>query len=114
MNNIYVDELPKCCDECEHKQVTNKTKDGMYTSYACPFKDGKLAFGKSAPMRKCPLKSLSDRLAEERKKVVKEAKKLVVESTCYDTEEEARNHLYDLSASEVLELLDQVREVSDG
>lgn len=74
MNNIYVDELPKSCDECEHKQVTHKTKDGMYTSYACPFKDGKLAFGESAPMRNCPLKPLTDRLSEERKKVVDDLK----------------------------------------
>lgn len=51
---------------------------------------------------------LAQQLAEERKKVVQEIKKLVIESTCYDTEEEVRNHLYDMSASEVLEILDQV------
>lgn len=58
--------------------------------------------------KSCCVHSLSDRLKEEQKKVVKEAKKLVVEATCYDTEEEARNHLYDMSASEVLEILDQI------
>ena len=62
----------------------------------------------------CQLLLLEDRLAEERKKVVKEAKKLVVEATCYDTEEEVRNHLYDMSASEVLELLDQVERGDDS
>lgn len=51
---------------------------------------------------------LKHQLAEERKRVVQEIKKLVIESTCYDTEEEVRNHLYDMSAGEVLEILDQI------
>lgn len=54
------------------------------------------------------VKGLEQQLKEERKKVVQETKELVVKATCYDTEEEVRNHLYDMSASEVLEILDQV------
>lgn len=36
------------------------------------------------------------------------ARKKIVEATCYDTEEEVRNVIYDLNASEVLEILDQI------
>ena len=58
--------------------------------------------------------SISQLLAEERKRVVKEIKKLIVEATCYDTEEEVRNHIYDMSASEVLEILDQKDKEDDN
>lgn len=102
MNNIYVEgELPKCCLVCklecpeEQRCVDGFTMDCDYCSV-------------NERPATCPLKPLSDRLAEERKKIVQEIKKLIVESTCYDTEEEVRNHLYDMSASEVLEILDQI------
>ena len=60
MNNIYVDELPKSCYECElnyqeHSWDAPRCKlTGEYCNQTCP------------------LKPLSDRLAEERKKVVQE------------------------------------------
>ena len=74
MNNIYVDgELPKCCAECP-------------CSYECAdvlhFCQGRYGFAtyindevyETRRMKDCPLKLLSDRLAEERKKVVLEVK----------------------------------------
>ena len=98
---IYVDELPKDCGYCVFCKQTE-----YY--YYCDKLHTKLGYFNKE--KDCPLKPLSEALMKERKKVVKEAKKLVVEATCYDTEEETRNHLYDLSASEVLELLDQIEE----
>lgn len=61
---IYVDEMPKTCDECKLKQVISKTKDGLYTSYQCPFKDGQLAFGDNPYERKCPLRPVAEREVE--------------------------------------------------
>ena len=107
---IFVSELPKDCSECPMCRSGNLKlqKKGRYIeAKQCVFGQYKYQTIDDE-IDTCPLKPLSVALAQERKKVVKEAKKLVVESTCYDTEEEARNHLYDLSASEVLELLDQI------
>ena len=108
--DIYVSELPKDCSECPMCRSGNLKlqKKGRYIeAEQCVFGQYKYQTIDDE-IDTCPLKPLTDRLTEERKMVVKEAKKLVVEATCYDTEEEARNHLYDLSASEVLELLDQI------
>ena len=101
MNNIYVDEVPDSCFYCDFF-VRENYCCWLIQKDAREYRDD------------CPLIPLSDRLAEERKKVVQEIKKLVIESTCYDTEEEVRNHLYDMSASEVLEILDQIERNIDG
>lgn len=114
MNNIYVDELPKNCIECPFcKDIkVNGGMDRLLFCKAYKFNKWKLMKNINKCFNRCEIKNnfkpLSDRLAEERKKVVQKAKRLVVESTCYETEEEARNHLYDLSSSEVLEILDQI------
>lgn len=60
MNNIYVDELPKSCDGCcfnnDSYCVNNEyVIENYFTQTKHP---------------NCPLKPLSDRLAEERKKVI--------------------------------------------
>lgn len=109
MNNLYVDELAKDCWNC---QFLNHDYD-CYCEICQKFlNDEDLYVSEDSFEHKkaecCPLKSLKEALAEERKKVVQETKELVIKSTCYDTEEEVRNHLYDMSASEVLEILDQV------
>jgi hypothetical protein len=112
MNNIYVDELPKSCEECDFCEYFGKDAHGKgQHEVACWF-NGFLTnalLGDIIEAKHCThLKSLTDRLTEERKKVVQEIKKLVIESTCYDTEEEVRNQLYDMSAGEVLKILDQI------
>ena len=62
MNNIYVDELPKRCSDCVCWDY----------SYDCNLLDEKDFDwnGENLKHTKCPLKLLSDRLAEERRKVV--------------------------------------------
>ena len=67
MNNLYVDELPKCCLVCklgcpeEQRCVDGFTMDCDYCSV-------------NERPDTCPLKLITDRLAEERKKVVGELK----------------------------------------
>ena len=47
-------------------------------------------------------------VATIRMQICNMARKKIVEATCYDTEEEVRNVIYDLNASEALEILDQI------
>lgn len=47
---------------------------------------------------------------EIRKQVCDMARKKIVEATCYDTEEEIRNVIYDLNASTILGILDQIEQ----
>jgi hypothetical protein len=63
MNNIYVDELPKSCGDCS---FCEKYGYYLYCSRLCK----KLEYLDKE--KECPLKPLTDRLAEERKKVVQE------------------------------------------
>ena len=72
MNNIYVDELPKKCSDCGFCsadisgcwcQVKNETPAYITDEV---FNERKLL--------SCPLELITDRLAEERKKVVQEIK----------------------------------------
>ena len=73
MSNIYVDELPKNRNECKFQVFIANYKNGwqhkerycsiMKNNYDC-----------ICSKENCPLKPLSDRLAEERKKVVGELK----------------------------------------
>lgn len=65
MNNIYVDELPKSCGDC---RFCEKYGYYLYCSRLCK----KLEYLDKE--KDCPLKPLTDRLAEERKKVVQEIK----------------------------------------
>ena len=75
---VYVDKLPKSCDECDLKLETHS--DGVYRSYKCPFKDGKLAFGDNALVRKCPLQSLADYTKQVRREVCDEIRQKAVRS----------------------------------
>ena len=64
MNNIYVSELPKRCDSCVgYGGASGRCKLLHKPAFIIPPKD-------------CPLKLLSTRLAEERKKVVQEIRDL--------------------------------------
>ena len=65
MNNIYVDELPKSCQQCPYYSY-EETEDEFWEF--CSW------CGYEFSEETCPLKALSDRLAEERKKVVQEIK----------------------------------------
>ena len=63
MNNIYVDELPKSCIDCpcESESYCNLLNIGI-------------DIREHIVTPNCPLKLITDRLAEERKKVVQELK----------------------------------------
>lgn len=73
MNNIYVDELPKDCWNCQFldKEYFNNCYCGICQK---EFDDEDLYVSEESFEHKkaecCPLKSLKDALAEERKKVV--------------------------------------------
>ena len=76
MNNIYVDELPKSCDEC---------KLGYFfdTQY-CFIRPDLLREGVELEKEKhCPLKPLTERLAEERKRVLWEIRKRAKRTQIY-------------------------------
>lgn len=94
MNNIYVDELPKCCLVCklgcpeEQRCVDGFTMDCDYC-------------GVNERPASCPLKQLSDRLAEEREKVVSEIRNKV----------EQAKLVYEWKGDEIHieEILDQIK-----
>ena len=67
---IYVDELPKDCGYCVFCKQTE-----YY--YYCDKLHTKLGYFNKE--KDCPLKPLSDRLAEERKKVVQEIRETIFE-----------------------------------
>lgn len=70
MNNIYVDELPKSCFECKCAFKAQRQQVNEFGSYMedcmCCIPLHKWIVEKH---RDCPLKPLTDPLAEERKKV---------------------------------------------
>lgn len=77
MNNIYVDELPKNCEKC----LCYSYSDGFCNCECWYQKYGEikdvaeythLGLKENERPTDCPLKPLTDRLAEERKKVVQE------------------------------------------
>ena len=79
MNNIYVDELPDCCGNC-----SLCCKDDL--GYWCQatiliYIDERFVAEKR--LKSCPLKSLSTKLAEERKKVLWEIRKRAKRTQIY-------------------------------
>lgn len=94
MNNIYVDELPNRCDSCVgYGGASGRCKLLHKPVFITPPKD-------------CPLKPLSDRLAEERKKVVQEVKQKIIEYTGFD-EEYLSEHIFDVDAGCILKQIDK-------
>ena len=83
MSNIYVDELPKDCWNCEFGY-----QEHSFDGLRCKFNDKYCNQFKTS----CPLKPLSDRLAEERKKVVQEIKSCINDrkqnESCFITRDE--------------------------
>ena len=71
--NIYVDELPKSCKECEHTIYWD-----IDDVFVCSLDNRNSEhlegddYKKGLKLNSCPLKPLSVALAEERKKVVQE------------------------------------------
>ena len=53
-------------------------------------------------------KEMSQHDATVRHQICEEIRERIVKETCYDTEEEVRNAIYDFNAREVLEILDQI------
>ncbi len=107
MNNIYVDELPDCCGNC-----SLCCKDDL--GYWCQatiliYIDERFVAEKR--LKSCPLKLLTDRLAEERKKVVQEIRKKLcrIEDTLINLgngKEDALNYF--------VKILDQIERNIDG
>jgi hypothetical protein len=96
MNNIYVDELPEdclCCP-CESEYFCNLLKTDI----------GFLKWGETH--KECPLKLITDRLAEERKKVVQEIKERLIKYTGFD-EEYLKENIYDADMGCVLKQIDK-------
>lgn len=111
MNNIYVENynLPESCWKCEC------LKDGDETGFYCSLS----AFDNNEDYRevdvrhpKCPLKSISTKLAEERKKVVQEIREPIIKSlengvVRKDPKSSNRN-LRDIILFQMLDILDQI------
>lgn len=68
MNNIYIEKTPETCEECSCCYY-----DDYAECYKCPLLlDNEInIYDKDSD---CPLKLITDRLAEERKRVVQEIK----------------------------------------
>lgn len=73
MNNIYVDELPKSCKDCLF-QCYGSCLGGRDILNGDPYTG--ICHLKRKKPTDCPLKPLTDRLTEERKKVVQEIMEL--------------------------------------
>lgn len=77
MNNIYVEDLPKSCAECpmtyqEHSFARLRCQfNGEHIEYECKLAD-------------CPLKPLTDRLAEERKRVCDTIYKIITSDEVWE------------------------------
>ena len=105
MNNIYVDELPKRCNDCKFQVFIAYHKNGwehkerfcsvMKNNYDC-----------ICSKENCPLKPLTDRLAEERRKVVQEIKQRLIEYTGFD-EEYLQENIYDADMGCILKQIDK-------
>lgn len=100
MNNFYVDELPKRCDDCPFYKLDTyiDINDVTRNSYECVL-EGSMLTGD------CPLKPLSDRLAEERKKVVQEIRDIARKIARPTTEYDDKTFDYDIDAIEFDNLL---------
>lgn len=110
MNNIYVNELPKSCAvyecpfnydicSCTAKEFVDVGDVDIEYSY------------EKGRHKTCPLKPLSDRLAEERKKVVQELREraknefeFIICDECYNTVDK---DVY-ISSVALTEILDQI------
>ena len=104
---VYVDELPKDCIKCSFCE-----KYGYYL-YCIKLCEKLEYFDKE---KDCPLKLLTDRIAEERKRVVQEIRKtaqnnfeFIICDECYNTID---NDVY-ISSKDLTKILDQIEGVSD-
>ena len=108
MNNIYVDELPKKCWDCKH--LRDRAECGLYCRLDAFDEDYDYTVG--VRHKNCPLKPLTDRLAEERNKVVQEIKKVLDNKASYSTDADD-DWLIQIKESSLYELLDQIEGASD-
>lgn len=111
MNNIYVDELPKKCKDCP---CMNNDGFGGYDCNLYYEKHKEILgcdyYSNTIP-KDCPLKPLTDRLAEERKSVVLQLRELaknefefIICDECYNTVDK---DVY-ISSSALNEILNQI------
>ena len=119
MNNIYVDELPKSCSECEWFTPNHCDKGGKNFCLLArmPFYNTEEEREKSRGQHKdnlsdfdCPLKKLTDRLAEERKKIVQEIKTLLKEYVDIDVDIDYKDCNYrTITDYGLKKILDQIK-----
>lgn len=95
---IYVDELPKSCLDCWNVNCRTGCKKNCYEHII------KKEYIKKRPAD-CHLRSLSDRLAEERKKVVQEIRDIARKIARPTTEYDDKTFDYDIDAIEFDNLL---------
>lgn len=109
MNNIYVETIPETCEECEFCEYFGKDAHGKGKHEVACYFNGFLTnalLGDIINAKHCShLKLLSDRLAEERKKVVQEIKDKLL--YCSERYIEKDNAFY-YKGDEVDEILDQI------
>ena len=78
MNNIYVDDLPDCCVYCS--LCCSDYKGELYCKQLDEnFKENIEIVNYKERKSNCPLIPITDRLAEERKKVVREIRETIFE-----------------------------------
>ena len=107
MNNIYVDgEFVNRCNDCPFYDIETEVEFvGYEKTYHKCLAGGDVITGN------CPLKPLSDRLKEERKKVVQEIKNYVCNKYTHIDEEIVNgNHtfFYSIHCRSFLKKLDQI------
>lgn len=103
MNNIYVDELPDYCGNCGFC-----CKDDL--GYWCQAE--RLIYiadeiYNQKRLQSCPLKLLTEALAEERRKVVTEIKQVLDNKASYSTDADD-DWLIQIKESSLYEILEQV------
>ena len=116
MNNIYVDELPKKCAECLFIGHYEKGCFSRNPHCCCELhwwlNDDDFKVDKNTRSENCPLKPLSDRLAEERKKVVQKIREPIIKSlengVVRNDPKSSNRNLRDIILFQVLDILDQV------
>ncbi len=106
MNNIYVDELPKGC-KCGCPYCYYETRN----TYYCALQNKYIEFFGDDYFKRqtdCPLKPLSDRLAEERKRVVQEIRKWCKQNFDYTKLPNELGCWVAVNREEFFDILDQI------
>lgn len=115
MNNIYVETMPETCENCEFCEHFEKDAHGKGKHEVACYFNGFLTnalLGDTINAKHCShLKPLSDRLAEERKRVVQSLKDKIEKrnnGTRNGNHSEQYKDGYSACCCDLTELLDQI------